>query len=83
MPCINFGILWDKIPLLEVLKDDKVSKLDHKPRLLEAETAMSMGIPFDHRWYTIPVNTRAQMIASKLARISIDNLMTLNVTRNR
>ena len=71
------------MPLLEVLSDDKKSKLDHKPRLLEAETAMMMGIPFDHRWYTIPVNTRSQMIASRLARTSIDNLMTLNATRNR
>ena len=82
MPCITFEIKWDDVPLLEVLKGDERSKLDHKPRLLEAETAMSMGIPFDHRWYTIPVNTRAQMIASKLARISIDNLM-LSSVRNK
>lgn len=57
---------------------DRKSKLDHKPRLYEAETAMEMGIPFDHRWYTIDVPVREQMIASKLARATITNIITLS-----
>lgn len=82
MPCTGFGIKWDDIPLLEVIYKDKKSKLDHGPRLLEAETAMGMGIPFDHRWYTIPVSAREQMIASRMARTSVDNLLMMDGRKN-
>lgn len=51
-------------------------KLDHDARLYEVETATAMGIPFDSRWYKLDVEVRAQHIASRLARISIDNKLT-------
>jgi len=44
-------------------------------RFFEAETAKELGIPFDHNWYNIDVTAREQMIATGLARISVDNLL--------
>lgn len=82
MLCITFGVTWDKMDLLEILHKDKKSKLDYGVRLYEVEAASAMGIPFDHRWYTIDVRTREQMIASRLARISIDNILS-EAARNR
>lgn len=83
MLCTTFGVKWDELPLLEVLSGSDDSKLYHDVRLYEVETAMTMGIPFDHRWYTIEVQVREQMIASKLARISIDNLFALDSRSKR
>lgn len=73
MPCITFGITWGDENLLEVLQKDEQGNLQHPPRLYEVETATDMGIPFDHNWYQIPPEVRAQHIAARLARISITN----------
>lgn len=82
MPCTTFHLMWGKHSLFDVLEQSG-GKLDHKPRLYEAETATAMGIPFDHNWYRIPVETRAQHIASRLARISIENKLIQEAHRGR
>ena len=69
---------WDDLPLTEILEKDsknEKSMLNHEVRLYEVETALELGIPFDWRWYSIDVASREQMIASRLARISIDNIV--------
>ena len=75
--------MWDELPLLEILRGDKESKLDHNVRLYEVETSVELGIPFDHRWYGIEVPAREQMIASKLARISINNIVSQDARSKR
>ena len=35
---------------------------------MEIETAAIYGIPFDERWYSIPVHTREMMIAGRLGK---------------
>lgn len=75
MPCLGFNLKWGKDSLFEVLTAG-TDMLDHDPRLYEAETATAMGIPFDHRWYGLDREVRAYHIASRLARISIDNKLT-------
>ncbi len=67
---------WDRMPLEQVLTmtKDKVP-VEYGVRYYEAETAEDHSIPFDYRWYSIDVITREQMIASRLARVSVSNLV--------
>lgn len=51
-------------------------------RLLEAETSLELGIPFDHNWYTIDTYARAQMIAGRIIRTALNNLETKQYTEN-
>lgn len=76
MLCTGFGLKWDSRELLEVIleRDDSSTMAEHNARLLEAETATANSIPFDQRWYSIPVLARAQMIASRLGRAWLDSL---------
>ena len=55
--------------------------IDYDVRYYEAETAEDNGIPFDWRWYSIDVMAREQMIASRLARTSVGNLMQRHANR--
>ena len=48
--------------------------VDHNVRLLAIETAREHGIPFDERWYKIPLQTREVMIAARLGRAWMDTL---------
>lgn len=82
MPCMAFGLKWGKDSLFDVLAQG-AGKLDHDPRLYEVETATVMGIPFDSRWYKLEVEVRAQHIASRLARISIENKLIEEAHRGR
>jgi hypothetical protein len=43
-------------------------------RFYEIETATKYSIPFDERWYSIPVLAREQMVAANIARVTISNL---------
>ena len=81
MPWTTFQITWDSLKLSEVLGSDKKSLLVLTERFFEAETAADLGIPFDHNWYKIDVATREQMIATRLARTSVDNLVQLHAMR--
>ena len=83
MLCKVFGVTWDDLPLTEVITGSKKSLLDHDIRLYEVEAALSLGIPFDWRWYSIDAVTRENMIAAKLARTSINNLLEMDATRKR
>lgn len=76
MLCMGFGIRWEGEELLRVLAsgEDDGQVIADGVRFAEAETAISLGIPFDEHWYSIPVNTREQMIAARLARTAISNL---------
>jgi len=76
-------VKWDDLPLAEILiqNGEKKSKLDHGIRLYEVETALSLGIPYDWRWYSIDKRAREQMIASRLARTSIDNILIAHANR--
>lgn len=80
MPCMGFRLTWGDESLFDVLGGGE-DRLDHEPRLYAAETATSMGIPFDHRWYSIPKEVREQHIAARLARISIDNMILKEATK--
>lgn len=75
--------MWDDLTLTEILIQDgeKKSKLDHSIRLYEVETALSLGIPYDWRWYSIDKKVREHMIAARLARISIDNILVAHANR--
>ena len=73
MLCKTFQIKYRNDNILDLL--DSGGKLDHEPRLYEVEMAAQMGIPFDHHWYSMPKEAREQLIAGKLARISIENVM--------
>ena len=50
------------------------SKLNHDVRLLEAETAIKIGIPFNEEWYDIPIIAREHMVATILARNWINSI---------
>lgn len=47
---------------------------EYSERVLEAETAMEYGIPFDESWYTIPLPSRTVMVAGRMGRMWIDTL---------
>lgn len=58
-----------------ILASKKKSPANYGMRWFEAETAEINGIPFDREWYSIDVYTREQMIASRIARATIGNLL--------
>ena len=58
-----------------------MSLVEYGPRYWEAETAELNGIPFDHRWYSIDVQSREQMIASRIARMTVENLLHKHALR--
>ena len=80
MLCRGFKILWNDRPLLEILGGGP-DNLEHSPRLYESETATAMGIPFNAQWYSLEKETREHHIASRLARIAIDNLLMNDAMR--
>jgi hypothetical protein len=46
-------------------------------RYIEALTAFEAGIPFGEEWYSIPVEAREQMIATRIAHNTLTNLITM------
>ena len=74
MLCKGFDIQWQKTDLIDIIGRFPKSELDHNVRLLEAETAYDLGIPFDNTWYNMPVEAREYMIATRLARNWIQSL---------
>lgn len=64
----GLGLMWEGRPLTDVIAEKPASMLEHNVMLWETETAEACGIPFDERWYSIPVKTREYMIAGRLGR---------------
>jgi hypothetical protein len=58
------------------------SDVSHSTRLLEASTAEAYGISFDEAWYDIPIISRENMIAARLASGWIDSLLTKQAIEN-
>ena len=55
-------------------QSDREETVGYDFRFVEAETAEVYKIPFDEHWYNMPLKTRTNMIAVRLARQFIDNL---------
>ena len=71
----GLGLKWDGEPILDVMSEKEASLLEHDVRLWEAEVAEATGIPFDERWYDIPIITREMMVAAHLGRRWADSLL--------
>lgn len=71
----GLGLKWDDVPILDVMADKEPSLLEHDIRLWEAEVAEATGLPFDGRWYDIPVVVREMMVAAHVGKKWADGLM--------
>jgi len=71
----GLGIKWDGMPILDVMSEKESSPLEYDTRLWEAEVAEAVGIPFDNRWYDIPIMAREMMVAAHLGRAWADSLL--------
>lgn len=77
MPCTCFKILWDEDDILNYVKhlsSGKITYKDGSVRFLEAETAVECRILPLRTWYELPKIDREYIIATKLARRSIDGI---------
>lgn len=72
---VSLGLEWDGVPILDVMADKEPSLLKHDTRLWEAEVAEAAGVPFDGRWYDIPVKVREMMVAAHVGRKWADSLV--------
>ena len=43
-------------------------------RFIEAVTAFTLGIPYDERWFEIPLKSRTYMVATRLGKEWMNNL---------
>lgn len=73
---IGFKVMWDGVPLTDVLSGNKKSSTQYDIRFYEAEAAQRFSMPFDDSWYSLPVIVREHMIAFYLAKTAIENLQT-------
>lgn len=71
MLCRGFGIKWENRDILDAAEGLPKGKVSRSIRLLEAELASSLQIPFDMSYYGILVKVREQMIAARM----IDDLV--------
>lgn len=79
MPCIPFRIHWDGEDILNLVKQvskGKITYEDDSVRFLEAETAVDTKILPLSTWYALPKIDREYIIATRLARMSIDNIQS-------
>jgi len=78
---VGLGLKWNDEPIWDALQQRGSSPLEHNARLWEAETAEACGIPFDERWYSIPIMTRNYMVGAHLGRIWADSLLEEDAVR--
>lgn len=77
MLCKDFKFRWDGRNLIDIIVsslDGRDKLADFSERLLEAETAMAYGIPFDNSWYSMSTETRCTMIAGRVGRAWMSSL---------
>lgn len=62
---------WDEKPLHKVIFDKNAGEDTMSftsMRFIEASTAYAFSIPYDERWFEIPVKSRTYMVATKLGK---------------
>jgi len=75
MLCKGFNFKWKGQNLCEIiLENGGDDRIDYSIRVLEMETAMAFSVIFDDSWYSIPMKTRAVMIAGRIGRNWIESL---------
>jgi hypothetical protein len=67
---------WDEKPLHEAIfnRQDEENLSSTSMRFIEAVTAFTLGIPYDERWFEIPLKSRTYMVATRLGKEWMNNL---------